>query len=260
MSQLPSGTVTFLMTDIEGSTRLWEGQPDAMARAMDQHDTIIEDAVEENQGFSVRPRGEGDSRFAVFPRASDAVAAAADLQRGLAVESWPTSAPIRVRAALHTGYADLRLGDYYGSVVNRCARIRSLGFGGQTLLSMGTYELIKDEPLDDALSLRDLGEHRLKDLLRVEHVFQLDVAGLKDDFPSLKSIDLLLHNLPEQLTEFIGRESEVADLADLILSSRLVTILAPGGYGKTRLALHVAARGGGRLPARRVSGGARPNQ
>ena len=238
MSQLPSGTVTFLMTDIEGSTRLWEGQPDAMARAMDQHDTIIEDAVEENQGFSVRPRGEGDSRFAVFPRASDAVAAAADLQRGLAVESWPTSAPIRVRAALHTGYADLRLGDYYGSVVNRCARIRSLGFGGQTLLSMGTYELIKDEPLDDALSLRDLGEHRLKDLLRVEHVFQLDVAGLKDDFPSLKSIDLLLHNLPEQLTEFIGRESEVADL---ILSSRLVTILAPGGYGKTRLALHVAA-------------------
>ena len=241
MSQLPSGTVTFLMTDIEGSTRLWEEDPDAMASAMKRHDLIIEDAVEDQHGFNVRARGEGDSRFAVFPRGIEAVAAAAALQRGLAAEIWQTPVPIRVRTALHTGHADLRLGDYYGSVVNRCARIRSLGHGGQTLVSMSTHEVIKDDPLDDALSLRDMGDHRLKDLSRIEHIFQLDVSSLHTDFPPLRSIDLVRNNLPEQLTELIGRAEAVSEVVDLVRNSRLVTLLAPGGYGKTRLALQVGA-------------------
>src|SRR5438132_1937827 len=132
MAALPTGTVTFLFTDVEGSTRLWDEHPDAMRAALIQHDAKIEFLAEQQRGQVVRPRGEGDSRFCVFARASDAVTAAAAIQQAFHEEAWPTPAPIRVRIALHTGEADLRAGDYYGSVVNRCARLRAIAHGGQS--------------------------------------------------------------------------------------------------------------------------------
>src|SRR6476661_10671251 len=172
--QLPTGTVTFLFTDVEGSTKLWERHPEQMRVALARHDQLIETLVEQHEGVVVRPRGEGDSRFAVFSRASDAVAAAAAIQQALHEEPWPAHTPLRVRVALHTGEADLRQGDYYGSAVNRCARLRAVAHGGQTLVSTATQVLVRDS-LPDGITLLDLGEHRLKDLQRPERVFQLVV-------------------------------------------------------------------------------------
>src|SRR5919199_1013150 len=180
MADLPTGTVTFLFTDIEGSTTLWEQQPDAARAALARHDALVEGIVAEHGGTVVRPRGEGDSRFAVFARATDAVTAAAALQEAFAAEPWPTPSPLRVRMALHTGEADLRACDYYGTAVNRCARLRAMAYGGQTLLSQATYDLVRDQPLP-GIELRDLGEHRLKDLQRPEHIFQLVTPDLPTD-------------------------------------------------------------------------------
>ena len=204
MPELPVGTITFLFTDVEGSTKLWEQYPDTMRQALIRHDALIEDCVAAHAGTVVRPRGEGDSRFAVFPRATDAVAAACAIQQALFSEPWPVETPLRVRLALHTGEADLRAGDYYGTAVNRCARLRALAHGGQTLLSLATAELVRDA-LPVGASLRDLGNHRLKDLQRPEQVFQLLHPDLPADFPPLKSLDTLPNNLPRQLTSFIGR-------------------------------------------------------
>jgi class 3 adenylate cyclase/tetratricopeptide (TPR) repeat protein len=240
LTDLPTGTVTFLFTDIEGSTRLWEDAEDLMRSAMVRHDEIVDCIVRARHGENVSPRGEGDSRFVVFPDATDAVTAAVDLQRGLQAEAWDLPRPIRVRIALHTGVADMRGGDYYGSAVNRCARLRSLAHGGQTIISGATQQLVQDS-LPTGISLRDMGFHRLKDLTRPEHVFQVDADGLAAEFPALKSLNAMRHNLPTQLNELIGREQEVAELAGLLGRERLVTILAPGGTGKTRLALEVAA-------------------
>src|SRR5262245_32047558 len=136
----PTGTVTFLFTDVEGSSRLWERHPEPMREALVQHDAIVEFLTEQHHGQVVRPRGEGDSRFCVFARATDAVAAADAIQRALHEEAWPTPEPLRVRVALHTGEAELREGDYYGAAVNRCARLRAIAHGGQTLLSVATQE------------------------------------------------------------------------------------------------------------------------
>src|SRR5215831_19278458 len=144
MADLPTGTVTFLFTDVEGSTKLWEAHPDQMRAALVEHDALIEFLTEQHGGRVVRPRGEGDSRFCVFRRATDAVAAAAAIQRALHAEEWPPETPLRVRLALHTGEADLRDGDYYGSAVNRCARLRAIVHGGQAVLSMATEELVRD--------------------------------------------------------------------------------------------------------------------
>ena len=144
MADLPAGTVTFLLTDIAGSTRLWEQHPAAMRQALVRHDALVETVVVEHGGVVVRPRGEGDSRFAVFPRATEAVAAAAALQQALHAEPWPTSTPLRVRMGVHTGEADLRAGDYYGTAVNRCARLRAVAYGGQTLLSQATSDLVRE--------------------------------------------------------------------------------------------------------------------
>lgn len=237
---LPVGTVTFLFTDVEGSTRLWEQYPEAARQALVLHDTLIEQAVDANSGQLVRPRGEGDSRFAVFARASDAVAAARDIQLALASASWPTPNPLRVRIALHTGEADLREGDYYGSEVNRCARLRALAYGGQVLLSQATYVLIRDA-LPSEVQVRDLGEHSLKDLQRPERIFQLVMPALPSEFPALKSLDALPNNLPLQLTSFIGREEVIRDVKDLMSKTHLLTLTGPGGTGKTRLSLQVAA-------------------
>src|SRR5437016_3727676 len=206
MPNLPTGTVTFLFTDIEGSTKLWEQYPEEARAALVCHDAIIEEMVGAHEGAVVRPRGEGDSRFAVFARATDAVQAAAALQRSLYAESWPTPTPLKVRIAVHTGEADLREGDYYGSAVNRCARLRSAANGGQALLSYATYNLVRDaRPAD--IEFRDLGEHRLKDLERPEHVFQIVIADLPSDFPPLKTLDARPNNLPMQRSPLIGRES-----------------------------------------------------
>src|ERR671932_879392 len=160
MADLPTGTVTFLFTDIAGSTALWEQHPTTMRHAMMRHDVLVEQLVAAQQGQVVRPRGEGDSRFAVFARATDAVAAAAALQQAFYAEPWPTATPLRVRMALHTGEADLRDGEYYDTAVNRCARLRAIAHGGQTVLSQATYALVRDYPVS-GVELRDLGEHRL---------------------------------------------------------------------------------------------------
>ena len=240
MSDLPDGVVTFLFTDVEGSTRMWEEAPDFMMQALDQHDEVIGEAVERHNGFSVKPRGEGDSRFVVFQRARDAVAATAEIQRNLAETSWATPSPLRVRASLHSGTADLQFGDYYGSVVNRAARLRAIGHGGQTLISGATYELAQDN-LPPGVEVRDMGSHGLKDLTRPEHVYQLDVEGLDTQFPALKSLDAVPNNLPQQLTDFVGRKDELNEAKALLDGTRLLTVLAPGGAGKTRLAIQLAA-------------------
>jgi predicted ATPase/class 3 adenylate cyclase len=240
MVVLPDGVVTFLFTDVEGSTHTWEEAPDSMMEALRRHDEVIDGAVAAHRGVSVKPRGEGDSRFVVFRVAVDAVAAAADMQRGLAEVEWPTPRPLRVRASLHTGVAELELGDYYGSAVNRAARLRAIAHGGQTVLSGSTFELVQDH-LPGGVTVTDMGRHRLKDLTRPEHVFQLNVDGLDDVFAPLVSLDAVPNNLPEQLTDLIGRETELADVGRLLGQTRLLTILAPGGTGKTRLAIQAAA-------------------
>ena len=242
MHNLPSGMLTFLFTDIEGSTVLWEEHPEQARTAMKRHDEIVEDVVGRHNGMLVRPRGEGDSRFAVFVRATDAVSGAAALQKALHTEPWRTPTPLRVRMALHTGEADLRDGDYYGSVVNRCARLRSAAHGGQTLISATTYDLVCDALLPE-LELQDLGEHTLKDLQRPEHIFQLNVAGVPSEFPALKTLHTLKNNLPAQRSPLVGRERELAAIRTLLLRGEvgLLTLTGPGGTGKTRLSLQVAA-------------------
>ncbi len=243
MTELPVGTVTFLFSDIEASVRLWDADAAAMALALRRHDEIIEGIVAGHGGAVVRPRGQGDSRFAVFARAADGVAAALAIQRTLGAEAWPTPGSLRVRLALHTGVADLRAGDYYGSAVNRCARLRGVAHGGQTLLSEATAALVRDD-LPDEASLRDLGEHRLRDLERPERVFQLLHPELPARFPPLASLDARPHNLPAASTALIGRERELEAVRDVLLREdvRLLTLTGPGGVGKTRLALCVGSR------------------
>src|SRR5919199_1153000 len=204
MADLPTGTITFLFTDIEGSTRLWEQDAAAMRTALARHDALVEAIVAAHQGVVVRPRGEGDSRFAVFARATDAVAAAAALQQALYAEPWPTPTPLRVRMALHTGEADLR----------------------------------------------DLGEHRLKDLQQPERIFQLVVPDLPGAFPPLTTLDSRPNNLPVQRDVLIGREQEVAAVVSMLRRPNvgLVTLTGPGGVGKTRLSLQVAAELAGDFP------------
>jgi class 3 adenylate cyclase len=174
--------VTYLFTDVEGSTRLWEHFPDQMRQALVRHDGLVESVVTRHGGVVVRPRGEGDSHFAVFAHAADAAVAAVTLQSELAHESWPVETPLRVRMALHTGEADLRDGDYYGMAVNRCARLRALAAGGQILATHVTRDLVHTG-LPDGIHLRDLGEHYLSDIPQPEHVYQLDSAGLQTEFP-----------------------------------------------------------------------------
>jgi class 3 adenylate cyclase len=236
---LPSGTITFLLTDVEGSTVSWERAPEAMRLALTRHDELVEGLVAEHEGVVVRSRGEGDSRFAVFVRASDALAAACAVQRALVHEPWPTPAPLRVRIALHTGEAQLRTGDYYGSVVNRCARLRALAHGGQVLLSGVTAELVH-ESLPDGCGLQDLGQYYLKDLSAPERVWQLTHADLPSEFLPLESVEARSGHLPAQLTSFLGRELDLEEVTQLLRSFRLVTLTGSGGIGKTRLALEVA--------------------
>lgn len=239
MSDLPSGVVSFLFTDVAGSTRLWQDAPEVMAQALQIHDAVIEEAAKSNNGVHIGARGEGDSHFVVFSVASDAVAAATAIQSQLAEISWNTPRPIKVRASIHTAAVDLQLGQYYGTPVNRAARLRGIAHGGQTLISGSTWELVKDA-LPNRVTVIDHGQHRLRDLTSPEHVFELVIDRLERDFPPLLSLDVTRNNLPIQLTDFIGRP-EVEDIQRLIRETRLVTVLAPGGEGKTRSAIQASA-------------------
>ena len=240
MTDLPSGTITYLFTDVEGSTPLWQQHPGEMNNVMARHDSLMISAVEGNGGTVVRPRGEGDSIFAVFLRATDGLGAARAAQHLLSLEKWPEGISINVRMALHTGESELRDHDYYGNVVNRCARIRSIAHGGQILISEATAQLVRDD-LSGDITLRELGSHRLKDLQRPEQIFQLIHPDLPADFPDLKSLDAQPHNLPVQLTSFIGRDEEIEEVSGLLATSRLVTLAGAGGSGKTRLAQEIGA-------------------
>ena len=200
---LPTGTVTFLFTDIEGSTQLWERYTETMRFAFTRHDELAASLIHKYEGRLVKSQGEGDSLFAVFARATDAVSCACTLQQIYLSETWPMKPPVKVRMALHTGEADLRDGDYYGSAVNRCSRLRVTAHGGQVLLSNITQDLTRDN-LPPSAGLRSLGEHRLRDLSRPEHVYQLLHPDLPSEFPPLKSLDNsdLPNNLPQQVTSF----------------------------------------------------------
>jgi predicted ATPase/class 3 adenylate cyclase/DNA-binding SARP family transcriptional activator len=237
---LPSGVVTFLLTDIEGSTALWDTKGDAMRAALARHDEVIVQSVLEHRGRLVKPKGEGDSAFAVFASATDAVGAAVAAQRTLSAQTWPGDVSIRVRMAVHTGEAELRAGDYFGAAVNRAARLREVASGGQIVLSAAAAELVGDG-LRDGLQLIDLGEHRLRDLSRPEHVFQLTHPALPRGFPPLRSDSGPSASLPAQRTLFVGRDRELRDVAAALDASPLVTLTGVGGVGKTRLALEVAA-------------------
>jgi predicted ATPase/class 3 adenylate cyclase len=225
----PSGTVTFLFTDIEGSTGLWEAAPDAMRAALAWHDSILRDAIEAHGGYVFATGGDGFA--AAFARAGDALAAAEKARTALANEQWPAAAPIRVRMALHTGEASERDGNYFGRAVNRAARLMAIGHGGQLLASAATAELLA------GAELVDLGEHRLRDLAAPVRVCQVGPEG----FPPLRTLDAFPGNLPLQLSSFVGREREVERVAAALSEGRVVTLTGVGGVGKTRLALQVAA-------------------
>jgi predicted ATPase/class 3 adenylate cyclase len=237
---IPSGTITLLFTDVEGSTRLWEAEPQPMAQALRRHDEMLRAAIGQAGGFVFKTVG--DAFCAAFATPQAALGAVLAAQRALAAERWPTSRPIRVRMSLHTGVCEERDNDYFGPVVNRTARLEAVAHGGQVLISGATAELLS-ETLPAGVTLRDLGLHRLKDLGRAERVFQLEAGFLAPDFPPLASLDNpeLPNNLPGQLSAFVGREREVPEVRKLVESSRLVTLTGAGGCGKTRLALQAAA-------------------
>jgi predicted ATPase/class 3 adenylate cyclase len=237
MVLLPTGTVTFLFTDLEGSTRLWEEHPDAMQGAMARHDEILREVIAGHDGHIVKTTGDGV--HAAFASAADGVRAAVAAQLALGGESWRDVDSLRVRMGLHTGPAELRDGDYYGTALNRAARLMSVANGGQIVLSLATEELVRDDLQEDH-ELMDLGDHRLRDLSRTERVFQVCAPGLPRDFPALRTLDSLPGNLPRQLTSFIGRDEELTRIAKAMTVSPLVTLTGVGGVGKTRLALQVA--------------------
>jgi predicted ATPase/class 3 adenylate cyclase/DNA-binding CsgD family transcriptional regulator len=237
----PSGTVTLLLTDVEGSTRLWDTDREAMAQASARHNRIVRERIRVAGGQVFKTVGEAFR--AVFADPSAALASAVAIQRAVDSEPWPPGLPIRVGVALHSGACVQRNGDYFGPVVNRVARLLAVGHGGQVLVSGAAYELLAGR-LPGGIGLADLGEHRLKDLGRAERVFQVTGPGLAGRFGPLRSLDdpALRHNLPSQATSFVGRAPELAEVRSLVSGgSRLATITGPGGIGKSRLALQVAA-------------------
>jgi len=236
--KLPTGTVTLLFTDVEGSTQRWEQQPAAMTDALRRHDALMRAAIEAHGGHVFKTVG--DAFCAVFWRAQEAVAAALDAQRALAQEDWDAVGGLLVRMALHSGTADERDLDYFGPAVNRVARLLSTVHGGQVVVSAATAHLLRDTN-PSWIELRDLGEHRLKDLVEPERVWQLISSDLPATFPALRSLGSLPNNLPRQLTALIGRDEVVAEIEALIGKSALVTLVGTGGVGKTRTSLQVAA-------------------
>ncbi len=239
-SEGPSQTLTFLFTDIEGSTRLWEQHPQTMKAALERHDAILHAAVQNSNGKVIKTTGDG--LMAVFASVLDGVSACLKAQRRLVSEAWGETGPLRVRIGLHAGEAQPRGGDYFGPAVNRAARLMSSAHGGQVLLSAAAAGLVIDR-LPDGVELRDLGEHRLKDLERPEHIFQLTCPDLPSSFPALATLDRRPNNLPAQPTALIGRETELIEIVKRLSTEgvRLLTLTGPGGMGKTRTSLQAAA-------------------
>ena len=236
MADRPTGTVTFLFTDVEGSTRLWEQDATAMSTALGAHDRIVRTAIESRGGYIFSTAG--DSFAAAFSSVRAAAESALEAQRSLATLVEPLD--LRVRMGIHTGSAEERSGDYFGPAVNRSARLMAAGHGGQILLSETAGALL-DHAVPARAELVDLGRHRLKDLARADRIFGLRPLESTETFPPLRTLDPIPNNLPVQATSFIGREAEVADVMDKIRAGRLVTITGVGGGGKTRLGLQVAA-------------------
>jgi len=235
VSELPTGTVTLLLADVEGSTRLWETAPEQMSAGIARLDRAVDDAIAAYDGVRPVEQGEGDSFVVAFARASDAVACALEVQRA-------PLAPIRLRIGVHTGEVRLRDGgNYIGPTINRTGRLRDLAHGGQTILSGTTEPLVVDQ-LPPGAWLSDLGTRRLRDLPRPERVVQLCHPDLRNDFPPLRTADsVLTHNLPPQRTSFVGRQAEMNRLREDLAGNQLVTLTGAGGVGKTRLAVHLAA-------------------
>ena len=239
MTNLPNGTVTFLFSDIEGSTRVSQRYPHRWETIRARHNAILQSAMQAHNGYVFQIIG--DAFCVAFHTPADALRAALSSQLDLQAEDWGDT-PIKVRIGIHTGQAEIQPGGLYQGylVMSRVQRLMSAAHGGQTLLSLPAQELVRDD-LPANVSLLYLGERRLKDLIRPEHIYQLVMEGLPVDFPPLKTLDTYRHNLPVQITSFIGREKELTDLRQVIASHRLVTLSGTGGTGKTRLALQVAA-------------------
>ena len=245
VSGFPTGMVTFLFTDIEGSTRLWESDAAAMSVALAAHDTILRAAIEENGGVVFKTVG--DAFCAAFTRPEDALAAALDAQRRVAAHLWGEPiGTLRVRMGMHTGAAVASDGDYFGPTVNRVARVTSIGHGEQILVSSATAALLRDV-LPDGIALSDIGTHRLKDLATPEPTYQVLAPGLRSAFPALTSLESRPNNIPFEISSFIGREAELAAVDQALRERRLVSIVGPGGIGKSRLALQAAAQAIGRF-------------
>jgi len=235
---LPTGTVTFFFSDIEGSTKLIQQLGERYPEVLLAHHQLLRASLAAHGGHELRT--EGDSFFIVFGGALDACAGAAAAQTALAQHDWPDGGRVRVRIGLHTGEAALVGNEYLGLEVHRAARVASAGNGGQVLLSETTRALV-DHLLPPGLGLKDLGMHRLKDLARPERLFQLTIEGLPSDFPALRTLEATPNNLPTQMTSFIGREDQVRQAKQLLTRARLLTLTGPGGTGKTRLSLQIAA-------------------
>jgi predicted ATPase/class 3 adenylate cyclase len=235
MNNLPTGTVTFLFTDIEGSTKIAQEHPDAMPALFARHHEILHRAVQAYYGYVFQIIG--DAFCVAFHSASEALNAAVEAQRSLHSEAWSPT-PLKVRMGIHTGKADVQEnGQYHGYLtLSHVQRLMSAAHGGQVLVSLTTQELVRDQ-LPEGVTLRDMGERRLKDMLHAEHTYQLVTADLPDDFPPIKTLDVVHHNLPAQMTSFIGRATEMAEIKQALAVHRLVTLTGSGGAGKSRLSL-----------------------